>query len=319
MQFKILLMLTNNNLIEVVSLGSACTSIEINAIKDFLNKNNLRANIFLEDNTTIKNKSNHEFATINPKYRFQQFQSAWENSYSKIIWCSRGGYGSAEILEFLTSMPKPKIPKMFIGFSDIASISIFLNQQFQIPTLCAPMLVQCAMDMVSPHSIQTILDVISGKKNNFDYELINLKNYNFNEIVGEIVGGCVSVIAGNFATRNQIDWHQKILFLEDEGEDGERLDRYFQQITSIIKESHRKPLAIILGNFIQGNNHGSPKADNIKIAIDKFVEKTVDIPLFQEKSLCLGHSSEMMPIAIGVKAIINNNNKLQQSIANILN
>ena len=135
------------------------------------------------------------------------------------------------------------------------------------------MLVQCAMDMVSPHSIQTILDVISGKKNNFDYELINLKNYNFNEIVGEIVGGCVSVIAGNFATRNQIDWHQKILFLEDEGEDGERLDRYFQQIATIIKENHFKPLAIILGNFMQGNNHGTPKANNIKIAIEKFIKK----------------------------------------------
>ena len=311
-------MLTNNNLIEVVSLGTPCSSTEINAIKDFLSKNHLRANIFLEDNTTIKNKNNHEFATINPKYRFQQFQNAWENSHSKIIWCSRGGYGSAEILEFLKSMTKPKIPKIFIGFSDIASISIFLNQQFQIPTICAPMLVQCAMEMVSPYSIQTILDVISGKKNKFDYELINLKNHNFNEISGEIVGGCMSVIAGNFATKNQINWHQKILFLEDEGEDGERLDRYFQQISTIIKESHHKPLAIILGNFMQGNNHGTPKGDNIKIAIDKFIEKTIDIPLFQEKSLCLGHSIDMMPIVIGLKAIISNN-KLHQSIANVFN
>lgn len=312
-------MLTNNNLIEVVSLGTPCSSIEIEAIKDFLTKNHLRANIFLEDNTTIKNKNNHEFATINAKYRFLQFQKAWENSHSKVIWCSRGGYGSAEILEFLTSMPKPKIPKIFIGFSDITSISIFLNQQFQIPTICAPMLIQCAMNMVSPNSIQTILDVISGKKNKFNYELINLKNHNFNEINGEIIGGCVSVIAGNFGTKNQINWHQKILFLEDEGEDGERLDRYFQQISTIIKESHRKPLAIILGNFTQGNNHGSPKADNIKIAIDKFVEKTVDIAIFQEKSLCLGHSKDMMPIAIGVKTIISNNNTLEQTIPNIFN
>jgi len=96
-------------------------------------------------------------------------------------------------------------------------------------------LVQCAFDMVYASSISTILDLVSGKKNQFNYELINLKDHNFKEIYGEVVGGCVSVIAGNFSTKNQIDWHQKILFLEDEGEDGERLDRYFQQIATIIK------------------------------------------------------------------------------------
>ncbi len=310
-------MTVNNNLVEVVSLGTPCSMIEINAIKDFLTANHLRANIFFEENTTLKNKDNNEFASINPKYRFQQFQSAWENPHSKIIWCSRGGYGSAEIIEFLSSMPKPKISKIFIGFSDISSISIFMNQQWHIPTICAPMLVQCAFDMVSKTSTQAILDVISGKKNRLNYQLVSVKNHNFEEITGELIGGCVSVIAGNFGTKNQINWDQKILFLEDEGECGERLDRYFHQISSIIKESHRKPLAIVLGNFSQNNKHGIVNQENVKIAINKFAEKIIDIPFFVETQSCLGHSPEMMPIVIGGKAIINNKNQLEQTITNI--
>ena len=310
-------MLEKKNIIDVISPGTPCTKAEIKAIKDFLINHNLSPNIFLEEQTSINHKNDHEFSEISSKYRFQQFQMAWENPHSQVIWCSRGGYGSAEIIEFLSSMPKPKIEKTFIGFSDISSLNIFINQQWKLPTICAPMLVQCAFDMVYSSSISTILDLVSKKITQLDYQLINLKNHEFKEIYGEIVGGCVSVIAGNFATKNQIDWNQKILFLEDEGEDGERLDRYFQQITTIIKETHFKPLAIILGNFMQGNNHGTPKANNIKIAIEKFIKKTVDIPLFQEKTFCLGHSSNMMPIATGVKAFIDSNNILKQTITDL--
>lgn len=304
----------NNNLVDVVSLGTPCSRIEIQAIKSFLNQHNLRSNIFFEDLTTIANKFNHEFATIDPKNRFLQLSHALENPNSKVIWCTRGGYGSAEILDYLSSHPKPNFNKIFIGFSDISSINIFLQQQWQYPSIIAPMLIQCAYQMVSLTSITEVLSLVKGHKNFVSYQLTNLSKQNFDEISGIVTGGCVSVISGCFATKNQIDWHNKILFLEDEGEDGERLDRYFHQIVSIIKETHHKPIAIILGNFLQTNPHGSPKADNIEIAIARFVSKLVDIPVFQDKNLVLGHSFEMMPIAVGNIAMIDKNNFFHQKL-----
>lgn len=302
-----------NNLVDVVSLGTPCSSQDIQEIKAFLSTNNFQSNIFLEQETTIAKTNPHEFATINSKIRFEQFRLALENPDSKIIWCSRGGYGSAEIINYLSTLARPKQTKLFIGFSDISSINIFLQQNWNYPSVIAPMLIQCALNKVSKQSIQTIIEVILGKINQFSYSLINLKNLEYQAITGQVVGGCVSVIAGNFATKNQLNWHNKILFLEDEGEDGERLDRYFQQISTIIFESKLQPKAIVLGNFMQGNCHGTPKQKNIEIAINNFANKTQEIPFFIEQSFCLGHSFEMMPLGIGIDAKIVNN-QLHQTI-----
>jgi muramoyltetrapeptide carboxypeptidase len=304
----------NNNIVDVISLGTPCSRVEIQAIKNFLTLHNFRANIFLEEQTTIANKLNHEFPIIDPKYRFMQLSQALENPNSQIIWCSRGGYGSAEVVDYLYSMNRPNLNKIFIGFSDISSINIFLEKNWQYPTITAPTLIQCAYEMVSVESIAEILSVVKGNKNFVTYQLTNLSNFEFGEITGILTGGCISVLTGNFATKNQIDWHNKILFLEDEGEDGERLDRYFHQISTMIKETHNKPVAIILGNFLQSNPHGSPKADNIEIAIARFVHKLVDIPIFQDKNFYLGHSFEMKPISIGLVAKINKENIFNQRL-----
>ena len=300
-----------NNLVDIVSLGTPCCIQDIEAIKNFLASYNFQPNIFLEKETTISQENTHEFAIIDRKIRFEQLKQALENPNSRIIWCSRGGYGSAEIIDYLSTLNKPRQTKLFIGFSDISSINIFLQQNWSYPSLIAPMLIQCALKKVSQHSIQTIIDVISGKINKFSYNLINLRNHNYQTITGQVVGGCVSVIAGNFATKNQLNWHNKILFLEDEGEDGERLDRYFHQISTIILETKLQPKAIVLGNFMQGNCHGTPKQKNIEIAINNFAKKTREIPFFIEQDFCLGHSFDMMPLAIGIEAQIVNNQLLQ--------
>ena len=131
-----------------------------------------------------------------------------------------------------------------------------------------------------------------------------------------VSGGCISVLAGQFGTKNQIDWADKILFLEDEGEDGERLDRYFSQLIQIMRESKKYPQAILLGNFLQANPHGTPKAKNITMAIEKFaanlLEENLAVALFEEKTKCLGHSKDMLPLVLGGMAEIGVAGKLVQ-------
>lgn len=302
-------MLKKDDIVDVVSAATPCEFAQIAKIKNFLSENDLEPQIFLEKETAVKTLSNHEFAVIDAKIRFQQLQKAI-NSNSKIIWCSRGGYGGAEILPFLRKMPKPEIEKIFIGFSDIDSINLFLRQNWNWQTISAPMLLQMAENKVSKKSQKAILDLIFGKTKELKYKLKLLNSPNIvtaHLLQGNITGGCISVIAGNFATKNQINWQDKILFLEDEGEDGERLDRHFYQIVSIIKEGKKKPKAILLGNFLQSNPHGTPKANNILIAIEKLVRNLPEIAIYQEVSGCLGHSSEMLPLIFNKNCEIKNN------------
>lgn len=293
---------TKNDIVEVVTLGTACTSDENEKMKIFLQKIDLVANIFLEKKLTLKKAASHEFPSFAASDRFEQLRNAVENPDSKIIWCARGGYGSAEILPFLEKMKKPKTKKIFIGFSDISSLNNFLIEKWTWQVISAPMLAQIVLNKVSQKSINGIIDLIFGKKTELEYSLKKIipAKKGINAIV---TGGCISVLAGQFGTKNQIDWRNKILFLEDEGEDGERLNRYFSQIIQIMTEEKNFPKAVLLGNFLEANPHGTPKGKNIEMAIKKFAEK-LPVPLFEEKSKCLGHSQNMLPLVLGSEAKI---------------
>lgn len=294
-------MLRKNDIVDIISPGTACTRNELEKIKNYVKKIGLTPRIFLEKETSITKKLTHEFASIPAEIRFEQLKKSIESKDSKIIWCTRGGYGSAEILPLLQKMKKPKVPKIFIGFSDISALNTFLIQQWNWQVISAPMLIQLALLMVSKKSEKGILDLIFGKTKELKYSLTNSGH----QLAAQMVGGCISVLTNNFGTKNQLDWRNKILFLEDEGEDGERLDRYFHQIVTIVKDTKIKPCAVILGNFLETNPHGTPKEKNIEIAIKKFTEKFNGIaPIFQEKTSCLGHGKNMLPLLLGAEAKI---------------
>ncbi len=309
--------LTNNDIVDVVSLGTACTLDEFKKIKDFIRKIDLQPRIFLEKELALKKITSHEFPSFKASQRFEQFKKAVE-SEAKIIWCARGGYGSAEILPFLAKMQKPKQQKIFIGFSDISALNNFLIEQWNWQVITAPMLAQIVLNMVSEKSVAAIFDLIFGKKTELKYQLnkLNLVKTTFPTSI--VTGGCLSVLAGQFGTKNQLNWQDKILFLEDEGEDGERLDRYFYQLVEIMMEQKKFPHAIVLGNFLQANPHGTPKAKNIKIAIEKLTqnltEKKLKIALFCEKTNCLGHAKNMLPLILGTEAKITADGFLIQKI-----
>ncbi len=296
-----------NDVVDVVFLGTSGTSAEVKKIKYFVKKIGLTANIFLEKSTVLKKPATHEFPSFDAEKRFEQCRQAIESD-SKIIWCARGGYGSAEILPFLEKMTKPKKAKIFIGFSDISALNKLLIEKWGWQVITAPMLAQIALDKVSKKSIKAICDLIFGKKTELKYSVKPLtpKSSILNPTV--VVGGCISVLIGQFGTKNQLDWKDKILFLEDEGETGERLDRYFHQILQISIEQQKFPKAILLGNFLEANPHGTPKAKNIEMAIKRLVQKITEqklpIDVFLEKSGCFGHSKNMLPIVLGAKTSI---------------
>ena len=51
----------------------------------------------------------------NDNYRFNHIKDALTNNISKIVWCLRGGYGCARIVESLYKIRKPRKVKIFIG------------------------------------------------------------------------------------------------------------------------------------------------------------------------------------------------------------
>lgn len=296
--------MVKNNIIDIVSFASPCSFEHNQLIKDLLQKNGFEYNFFNEDKVSVKTLPNNFFALDDAVQRFINFQMSVNNPHSQILWCNRGGYGSADILPFIYQMPKPQLKKTLIGFSDIVSVATYVQQKWGWRVICAPVLLQIILNKVSHESAQGIFNLLNHQVAKLEYDLKLLSGRERKIDDGIIVGGCLSVLCGNLATQNQINWRNKILFLEDEGEDGERLDRYFTQIAYLMNEKKIFPQAILLGNFSMKNEFGVPQTSKVEIAIQRFCNKLKDVDIWQETSGSLGHSWQQAPLILGTKTQI---------------
>ena len=295
-------------MIDIISPATPSTTEEIVLMQQFLLQKKIQSNFFDLNLVSIKEKNQHSFSTVSPQVRFSQFQKACLNKESQIIWCGRGGYGSSELLPFLAKMPQPKQKKLLIGYSDITNIANFIIKNWQWPVLMAPMLNCIIQQKVSPISIEKIFSFLATKKNKTKYNIKHLAGKSKKNIInGKLIGGCLSVLSASFATSYQLDFYQKIILLEDIGEEGEKIDRYFTQLLQIFNNTKYLPKAIILGNFKQ--NFHQEQINKIDFAINNFAcnlqKSQPNILLLQETKNILGHSYEMSPIFLGKKVIIN--------------
>ncbi len=306
--------LQKGDLIDIVSPASPVTFEELKEIQEYLAQKGFKSRYFLREEIAIEMEMENKFPASSGKARFDQLKMAMESPDSSAIWCSNGGYGSADLLEYLHASEKITQTKQFIGFSDITSLATFFRQNWSWETIYGPMLNQLAGKKLQKQSEDAIFELIlaenDGKIADFWQKLEIKTIIGKKEVSGELIGGCVSVLAHDLATKNQINWDGKILLLEDIEEKGEKLDRLFTQFLAIMTESNSCPKAIIFGNFYEFIEDENLKS-NIRVAVANFIQnisrKSLNISVFIENNGFLGHGLGILPVIIGKDIVIANN------------
>ncbi|MBN8828655.1 MAG: LD-carboxypeptidase [Sphingobacteriia bacterium] len=240
--------------------------------------------------------------------RAEQLIEALYSTDSKAIWCVRGGYGSAKLVnkleETFDSKGLPETPKLFIGFSDISNLHSFLSQKLGWQTLHAHVLTTLSNTAHDQMDVTLTKQVIFGEAEKFE---LNLEAYNKvalannTKITGEIVGGNLCVLDKTIGTKYQINTDDKIVILEDTNEAGYSVDRMLEhfQDSNILN----KPVALIYGDF----TYKDPTGEEQKIityALKDFASDK-DYPVY--KCTGIGHGQVNYPFFIGSEAEISEN------------
>lgn len=216
------------------------------------------------------------------------------------IFCIRGGYGCSRILKYIDfSIPKSH-PKIFVGYSDITSLHICLNQLSNLVTFHGPMV---NSNMLNNYDEFT--------KNSFEHtinmdrilHLINPNLERFKKIAegkaaGQIIGGNLSIVVSSIGTKYEIDTKNKILFLEDIDESVPKIDRMFQQL--IYSKKIQDCSGIILGDFTNCDNKYDESYTYEKLFIDTFSNLNKPV-MYNIKS---GHCFPMVTIPLGAYCVM---------------
>jgi len=224
------------------------------------------------------------------------------------IICMRGGYGALRILDLIDYEMISKHPKVFMGYSDITSLLIAITQKSGLVTFHGPMLTS---DFLSPEfhlftrkaMLKAITEAIALGEINSPPTETKVEVLFPGEAEGTTIGGNMSLLCAALGTPYEVDTRDKILLLEEVGEEPYRVDRMLTQLKLAGKLKEAK--GIVLGQFI-GCQAKNPKKS---LLLDE-VLKDILLPLKKPvlKNVCFGHGMHKATIPIGVMAEIDGNN-----------
>jgi muramoyltetrapeptide carboxypeptidase len=175
--------------------------------------------------------------------RLHDFHAAFADSEVDGIVCTRGGWGSAELLPYLDAALIRSNPKPFVGYSDHTSLHCWLQNEANLVTFYGPM-VAADFSRDDGADLPTWQHSLRGDAAWSLGEAEGLRVLRAGQAEGLVTGGCLSIFAEAlgtpYAPRIERD---SILFLEDIGTKPYQWDRMllhlryagiFEQVTGIV-------------------------------------------------------------------------------------
>ena len=137
------------------------------------------------------------------------------------IWFARGGYGSSRLLERIDWRRLARDPKPLVGYSDVTAIHAVAAKRTSSPCLHGPVVVELG-DSDSFHA-PSLRALLRGR--DVTLRFAKRQVVRPGRASGRLAGGNLTVLVHLLGTRFAPDLRDSILFLEDCGEPGYRLDR----------------------------------------------------------------------------------------------
>lgn len=156
--------------------------------------------------------------------RADDLQSAFRDKSIDGVICTRGGWGSAEILPLLDPTIFRENPKPFIAYSDHSSLHAWLHNETGLVTFHGPMV---AADFAQPDGVDAAswTNALGGKASWELGEDSGLRVLQEGAAKGRLLGGCLSILAESLGTLYAFHAEDSILFLEDIGHKPYQWDR----------------------------------------------------------------------------------------------
>lgn len=225
------------------------------------------------------------------------------------IVCARGGYGCSRILPLLDYSVIRTNPKALVGYSDITALLYGIYQKAGLISFHGPVGTSTFNDyslnnfkkvLMNPNNSSTFSNSISGDDENI---------YGVTTIVkgkrkGRLVGGNLSIMVSLIGTEFDLDYSNKIVFIEEVGEEPYRIDRMLTQMMQAGK--FKNSAGIMMGIFrkceVKEESALTSKSFTLmEVLKDRF--SSLKIPVVYGMSF--GHVKDKFTIPFGALAELN--------------
>ncbi len=210
----------------------------------------------------------------------------------RAIFAARGGYGSGRLLPILDFAAIGRTPKIFVGFSDLTFLLNVLVECSRMVCFHGPMAGPAYG--LSPRSLNHLIRLLSGETRAFEMAAREVVRPGVAE--GELIGGCLSVVAAMLGTPWAPDFAGKLLFLEETGEKAYRIDRMLVQLRQ--SGALGKVAGIVFGGLAAPDGSDQER----RLTSEFIAQQTADLGCPVLCGIEAGHTTENLAIPLGVPA-----------------
>lgn len=251
-------------------------------------------------------RAKHGYLAGTDTERLADLHWAFQDPEIEAIWCVRGGYGAARLLPLLDFDLISRNPKPFIGYSDVTALHIAIHQRTGLVTFHGPVAAADYPDDTlhhfrsvlvqpsAPHRIEAPeLDLVASEPERQPFTITG------GRATGRLTGGNISMLASLVGTPFAPVFANKIVFLEDVGEQPYRLDRL---LTQLLQGSDLTQAAgIVLGVLLECEPKPGTPSFSLPESL-KFRLGALDMPVFY--GIPLGHVPHQATYPYGVQAVL---------------
>ncbi len=190
----------------------------------------------------------HQFAGTD-ELRAADLQQHLDDPSIKAIIAARGGYGTIRIIDQLDFTAFAQNPKWLIGFSDITILLSHALAKLNTQSIHGQM--PYTFDDSSAEALESLRKALFGEAISYSYEseFENCEGH----AEGILIGGNLSLLVAVEGSASEMDYRDKILFLEDVGEHEYAIDRMMR----LLKRNGK--LAQLKGLIVGAFNEISPE------------------------------------------------------------
>jgi len=177
---------------------------------------------------TLKEKFGYFAGT--DELRANELNEFFADKKIKGIFCMKGGWGCARILDKIDYDVIRKNPKVLIGFSDITALLLAITHKTKLITFHGPVGNSGWNDFTK--NVFTNITMLNKPFNFPENPASEEKPFVITggKASGELVGGNLTVLSALIGSNYLPDWKNKILFLEEAKEEPYSIDRMLTQL-----------------------------------------------------------------------------------------
>ena len=242
----------------------------------------------------------------NDKQRSDDLNHMFMNDKVDGIICARGGYGCNRILPMIDYNAIKANPKVLVGYSDITALHNAIFTNTGLVTFHGPV----AISTFNDFSINNFVNVLMKPKVTYqfkhsddykkggDYEIYTIRE---GKAKGKLIGGNLSIVVTLLGTSYDVDYKDKILYLEDVDEKPYRIDRMLTEL--LLAGKLQQVAGVALGVFRKCDKKvGSQKGERTYSLKEVLFDRLYDLGVPVIYGLSFGHIENKYTLPFGIIA-----------------